>query len=260
MHRRISMHILEHLTQEILQEFNLVPELVVAPKYRNRDSICVYDLIYAVIAFPESVEEASKHINSSKTCILAYLKNLQVHKPVELKWSNFLLKRIGYKYCNNCSIYKSTEAFNSLTGTRKRDVTQCKECVSLYNKTYRESNPEKIKSYYLENRLRILDVVKLYRRNNKDKFSEYYKKYYELNKDSGVFREYSASRRARKLHATPSWANLALIKEIYACAEGAHVDHIVPLQGKLVCGLHVESNLQYLTPEENLIKSNTFEA
>ena len=76
--------------------------------------------------------------------------------------------------------------------------------------------------------------------------------------DSGVFREYAAKRRARKLHATPSWANLDIIREIYANAEGMHVDHIIPLQGELVCGLHVENNLQYLTPKENLQKSNTF--
>ena len=58
---------------------------------------------------------------------------------------------------------------------------------------------------------------------------------------------------------TPSWANLNKIKEIYSsCPDGFHVDHIVPLRGTNVCGLHVEYNLQHLYAEDNLIKGNKF--
>lgn len=64
---------------------------------------------------------------------------------------------------------------------------------------------------------------------------------------------------ARKAQRTPKWANLETIKEFYSkCPEGYHVDHIIPLNGELVCGLHVENNLQYLTAQENIQKSNKF--
>jgi hypothetical protein len=72
-------------------------------------------------------------------------------------------------------------------------------------------------------------------------------------------KEYQAGRKADKLNATPTWADLDKIKEIYSkCPEGYHVDHIVPLMGASVCGLHVENNLQYLTAKDNLAKSNKF--
>lgn len=70
----------------------------------------------------------------------------------------------------------------------------------------------------------------------------------------------TANYKAAKLQRTPKWADQEKIKEIYKnCPEGHHVDHIIPLRGNLVCGLHVENNLQYLAAEENLSKSNKFE-
>ncbi len=61
------------------------------------------------------------------------------------------------------------------------------------------------------------------------------------------------------LDRTPPWADLEEIAEFYAnCPIGYHVDHIIPLRGQHISGLHVISNLQYLTQLENLKKSNTF--
>lgn len=57
----------------------------------------------------------------------------------------------------------------------------------------------------------------------------------------------------------PKWVNDAELLEIYSkCPKGLHVDHIIPLHGELVSGLHVPENLQYLTPSENIGKSNKF--
>ena len=72
-------------------------------------------------------------------------------------------------------------------------------------------------------------------------------------------REYQKRRKALKIDRIPSWADVSKIKEIYAkCPEGMEVDHIIPLQGDKVSGLHVENNLQYLSPEDNRKKYNKF--
>ena len=70
----------------------------------------------------------------------------------------------------------------------------------------------------------------------------------------------AAKRRAMKFKATPKWANLDKIKEIYLnCPKGFHVDHIIPLQSKKVCGLHVHNNLRIITAHQNQLKSNSLE-
>lgn len=85
------------------------------------------------------------------------------------------------------------------------------------------------------------------------------KNYLEANR--GKTNAIKARYRASKLKATPSWANLEAIKNFYIlCPEGCHVDHIVPLQGVNVRGLHVLTNLQYLPAGENCSKGNRHES
>lgn len=74
-----------------------------------------------------------------------------------------------------------------------------------------------------------------------------------------TYRAYLNSRKARMRLATPPWADLSAIRDFYYnCPEGYHVDHVIPLNGKNVCGLHVLENLQYLPANENLRKGNKF--
>lgn len=78
---------------------------------------------------------------------------------------------------------------------------------------------------------------------------------------------YAGKRKAALLARTPVWADRDAIMAIYAECErltyetgfAYNVDHVVPLQGELVSGLHVENNLQILLAIQNAIKGNRFE-
>lgn len=75
-----------------------------------------------------------------------------------------------------------------------------------------------------------------------------------------------AAYKARKHKAIPLWANLETISLIYETAKYTtlltgiehHVDHVIPLKGRFVCGLHVENNLRIVSAGVNLRKHNKF--
>jgi 5-methylcytosine-specific restriction endonuclease McrA len=73
------------------------------------------------------------------------------------------------------------------------------------------------------------------------------------------------ARQARKKHATPKWLTPSQhleMEQFYSLARmqrnPSHVDHIVPLDGRKVCGLHVPWNLQILSAKSNMSKGNRF--
>ena len=106
-----------------------------------------------------------------------------------------------------------------------------------------------------------------YRTDNKEHIQKYMQNYQKNKSDKIAY--ISAKRRASKIKATPCWltnSDTTLIQKYYteakqlqeATGEKFHVDHIIPLQGKNVCGLHVPWNLQVLPAKDNLTKSNKF--
>lgn len=152
------------------------------------------------------------------------------------------------KICITCKINKSLENFSKDKSRKDGHHNSCKIC----NKIYRESNSD----YFREK-------LSVWRMNNPEYASTWQK--HNIDKVNAS----SAKRRALKLRATPDWLtkdDLDAIESFYTlsksieCNTGIkhHVDHIVPLQGENVCGLHVPWNLQILEASENIRKSNKF--
>jgi 5-methylcytosine-specific restriction endonuclease McrA len=126
----------------------------------------------------------------------------------------------------------------------------------------KEISTERKKKDYIKNREKRLLGMKEYRDKNPEIMKSSKKRYYD--KKPWEMTSYVNKRRAAKARAIPKWADMSEIKLIYKKAQERtketgiqhHVDHIVPLQGKNVSGLHVPWNLQILSIKDNLEKSN----
>lgn len=116
-----------------------------------------------------------------------------------------------------------------------------------YRRKYRDENKEHIKTKLSE-----------WRANNKESLKTRLKQWHSDN--PSLRNSITAKRRAAKMKRTPTWADLKEIKKWYEMAreQNLQVDHIVPLQGKLVSGLHVAGNLQLLSRHENCKKHNYY--
>ena len=141
-------------------------------------------------------------------------------------------------------------------------------------RVYRILHPEKRRATlarsYKKNKLKHRAGVYKWRLSNKEKQKEINRKSYakcgrETSKiwaknNPGKKSSYRTAHRCRKLLATPPWVDFGAIEAFYreAVVRGLTVDHIVPLNNKFVCGLHVPWNLQLLTKSENSRKSNSF--
>lgn len=131
---------------------------------------------------------------------------------------------------------------------------------------WKKANPDKVKAHKRTDNerhsIKIKERVKLWVRKNPDKRKANVRKWGQENADQVNAR--TAKRRATKLNATPAWADAFLMKEAYILASLRtkvrgfkwHVDHVVPLQSKIVCGLHVENNLRVIPAKDNRVKSN----
>jgi hypothetical protein len=148
---------------------------------------------------------------------------------------------------------------------------QTKEEILRVRKAWYEKNKqrliEKAARWNRDNPERRKEIKTQWALNNKDKVNKSRKQWKEKNK-AKIYTATSV-RRANLLNATPKWVTKETLKDIesfYICSQmftmytgqKYHVDHIIPLRGKTVSGLHVPYNLQIIPAKENLAKSNSF--
>jgi hypothetical protein len=168
----------------------------------------------------------------------------------------------------------------------------CVKCASEKVQKLRKENPERTRAHAAKSNNRVVSTTELrlkknsqdaaYRSKNKEKCNETIRRWREKNrelsnsyvrkaksKNPAAVLANTIKRRLAKINRTPCWLTVDdywMIEQAYELAAlrtrmfgfAWHVDHVIPLQGKLVSGLHTPYNLQVIPGVENVRKLNYF--
>ena len=195
------------------------------------------------------------------------------------------------KECKKCSATKPLTDFHKNGAYVSGYINTCRSCIYERVKQWRKNNPEARKKEHTRayakvlkragRSLRVLQTPaerkekvrlagKKYYENNKEALNAQQQQHYRNNTE--MYRAKDSKYRATKLNATVEWCDYQYVQDLFKNAKEAslmfqaigldwrfEVDHIVPLNNDLVCGLHCEDNLQVLERAVNRAKSNKFE-
>lgn len=225
----------EELTVLLLDKVGWEYDKLLNPgHYKNTKDLLAGELILAIFS-TASTPDAATLIGSSYKSIITALKRFFNPQFGELNgggesWKFRLQHELQLKECSGCRNILPYTEFH-LDNYNSRGINySCKKC-------------------------RVAENAATYK---KPSTKEAHKRSYIKNKDK--IRARNALYRAQRELRCPSWADKTEIALIYKnCPEDLHIDHIIPLKGDLVSGLHVSENLQYLSPEDNIRKSNSFD-
>jgi hypothetical protein len=162
------------------------------------------------------------------------------------------------KQCSKCKQVLPPTEFKRNSKLKSGLHSWCKGCCAIAFSAWRKADP-----------IKWAKTQKAWRAKNPGKAVAYHKDagyaaqrtWNASNRDKKA--AYQAARTAQGLRATPPWADPAAIAAVYVQAEqfralglDIDVDHVIPLQGKTVCGLHVANNLRVCLASDNRSKGN----
>ena len=199
----------------------------------------------------------------SRKCFIKHYQTTEKYKTIN---HNYNVSKAGLKSKQKwLDKNKDTEKFKLLRKKWKKEKWQrdknnpeAMEKIRATSKRYREKNREKINE-----KKRIAQKKWYWEQGGKEKSRLRAKAYRSTEEGRTKENARTNLRRARIINATPKWItdkDKKEMQEIYkSCPKGYHVDHIVPLRGKNVCGLHVPNNLRVVSAYVNMSKGNRFD-
>lgn len=185
------------------------------------------------------------------------------------------------KKCTQCLTIKPIIEFHKRKAIKSGYRSECKACGCARRKKYHYNNHDKSLSSSKEWKKKNKEIVRTYSKeyykNNKEVLSLKRQKYniktkklrqeYRL-KNKSSYAMHKATRRFLEKASSiyNDELNYFIMEECYSLSRlrseitGVkwHVDHIIPLNGKMVCGLHVGINLQVIPASLNMRKSNKY--
>lgn len=176
-----------------------------------------------------------------------------------------------HKICTKCETAKPLADFHTDKSKPDGKRPDCKQCSAARQAERYKRDPEAFKrsgaKHYAKNKLKFSERHKQWAKENPEKTRQYSKTW--RRKNAPVIAMHASKRRSVKLGATPSWLTSDEIEHMKDMHEAARqfriytgiayeVDHIVPLQGETVCGLHVPWNMQIIEAKQNRVKKNKF--
>lgn len=210
-----------------------------------------------VSEFHKSSGKQGGFASRCKTCCTEYQKSYG-------KIQSLVSVAPHHKLCPRCNITKPAAEFFPNSVRKDQLSVYCKDCQRAYLKE---------KSYDKKRWAKMSDTESERNRKYRDANSAQLREKWRENsiakreRNPGAIRSNNIARKYSQKKATPPWADMSKVNAFYKEARRLealdgikrNVDHIVPIHHPLVCGLHVEHNLQVLTASENMSKHNKFE-